>query len=108
MTLLLNKNEKPKQGYVRFGALQKKVRVFKVSSKKAQVNLTKPQKNKVDQIDLALSVMCSIARYDQTLTTSEIAQICDCSQTLISEISRKAIKKLQGRAGLKLRPFLEN
>lgn len=59
----------------------------------------------MNKIDLALSVMCAVARRDETLNTAEIAEICGCSQTLIATISRKAIKKLQGPLGAKLREF---
>lgn len=61
---------------------------------------------KVNEIDLALSILCLTAERDETLTTGEIADICGCSQTLISQISRSAIKKLQGPMGLKLKEFL--
>lgn len=66
----------------------------------------KAVKNTGNEIDLALSIMCSISKYDETLSTKEIADICGCSQTLISHISRQAIKKLQGNAGIKLRGYL--
>jgi DNA-directed RNA polymerase specialized sigma subunit len=46
-------------------------------------------------IDLALSVFCVTATRDQTLTTYEIAEICGCSQTLISKNLRSALAKLK-------------
>lgn len=57
----------------------------------------------VNNIDLGLSVLCSIAERDETLNTTEIAEICECSQQHISNIIRKAIKKLRGPAGEKLK-----
>ena len=46
-------------------------------------------------IDLALSVLCATARRDETLTTYEIAEVCECSQTLISKNMRSALEKLK-------------
>jgi len=57
-------------------------------------------------IDLELSVLCATAARDETLTTYEIADICGCSQTLISSILRNAIKKLKGEAGIELKEFI--
>lgn len=62
-------------------------------------------KKRVSEIDLALSVMCTVASRDETLNTVEIAELCGCSQTLISQIARDALNKLRGDAGLKLREF---
>lgn len=50
--------------------------------------------NKTNQIDLTLSVLCVLADRDETLTTYEIAEICGCSQTYISQVNRSALKKL--------------
>lgn len=61
---------------------------------------------KVNEIDLGLAVMCAAAARDETLTTYEIAEICGCSQTLISKILRSALKKLSGSRGNKLRDFI--
>lgn len=60
---------------------------------------------KVSNIDLCLSVLVAIAGRDETLTTYEIAEICECSQTLISQILRNALKKLRGSKGQKLKDF---
>ena len=46
-------------------------------------------------IDLALSVLCATAARDETLTTYEIAEVCGCSQTLISKNLRSALTKLK-------------
>ncbi len=46
-------------------------------------------------IDLALSVLCVTAARDETLTTYEIAEFCDCSQTLISKNMRSGLAKLK-------------
>jgi DNA-directed RNA polymerase sigma subunit (sigma70/sigma32) len=61
----------------------------------------------VNNIDLGLAVLCSIAKRDETLNTTEIAEICDCSQQHISNIIRKALKKLRGHAGEKLKAHWE-
>lgn len=55
---------------------------------------------KVNTIDLALSVLCATARRDESLTTYEIADICECSQTLISKTLRSALKKLRDNNAL--------
>lgn len=60
---------------------------------------------KINNIDLALTVMCAVAKRDQTLNTYEIAEICGCSQTVISKTLRNALKKLRGKAGEKLKDF---
>ena len=57
-------------------------------------------------IDLELSVLCATAARDETLTTYEIADICECNQTLISATLRNALKKLKGDAGIELKEFL--
>lgn len=96
-------NEQPrklKKGYVWFGSLQKKVRVIKPESR------TPTQFKKSNEIDLILTVMCTIAERGQTLNTKEIADICECSQSLISQTIRDALKKLQGPMGSKLRDFV--
>lgn len=46
-------------------------------------------------IDLALAVLCAIAARGETLTTYEIAEVCDCSQTMISKSLRDGLKKLR-------------
>jgi DNA-directed RNA polymerase specialized sigma24 family protein len=46
-------------------------------------------------IDLALSVLCIIAARDETLSTYEIADVCGCSQTLISKNLRSGLQKLR-------------
>jgi len=58
------------------------------------------------EIDAGLSVLCLLAKRDETLTTGEIAEVCGCSQTLISDISRSALAKLRGKRGQKLRDFI--
>lgn len=56
-------------------------------------------------IDIGLSVLVAIAQRGETLTTYEIAEICECSQTSISQILRKALRKLRGVKGKKLKEF---
>lgn len=65
----------------------------------------RPLPKKIDEIDLALTVMCNVAERDETLNTVDIAVICGCSQSLIAQISRDAINKLRGKTGEKLRDF---
>jgi hypothetical protein len=50
---------------------------------------------KNNPIDLVLSVLCITADRGQTLTTYEIAEMCDCSQTLISKNLRSGLAKLE-------------
>lgn len=59
-----------------------------------------------NMIDLGLSVLVTVAARDETLTTYEIAEVCECSQTLISQTLRNALKKLKGSKGQKLRDFI--
>ena len=61
---------------------------------------------KITEIDVALEVLCITAKRDETLTTAEIAEVCGCSQSYISEVIRSGIKKLQGSKGLLLREFV--
>ena len=61
---------------------------------------------KVTEIDVALEVLCITAKRDETLTTAEIAEVCGCSQSYISEVMRSGIKKLKGSKGLLLREFI--
>ena len=56
-------------------------------------------------IDLALSVLCVTAARGETLTTYEIAEFCDCSQTLISKNMRSGLAKLKKS---KLKSFQQN
>ena len=61
----------------------------------------------MNKIDLALSVLCATAKRDETLSTYEIASICECQQSYISEISRNALKKLRRELGAELRDFYQ-
>lgn len=60
----------------------------------------------INEIDLGLAVMCAAAARGETLTTYEIAEICGCSQTLISKTLRTALEKLRGSRGNILRDFI--
>ena len=62
----------------------------------------------MNKIDLALAIMCATAKPDETLSTYEIASICGCQQSYISEIARNALKKLRGNLGIELRDFYED
>ena len=53
------------------------------------------------QIDLGLSVLCSVAFPGQTLTTREIAEICGCDAANIKYTQTKALKKLRKNKLLK-------
>lgn len=48
-------------------------------------------------IDLGLSVLCAVAKKDETLSYNEIAKVCDCSPQAILNISNKALNKLRLR-----------
>ena len=59
-------------------------------------------------IDMALAVLCSVAKPGQCLNTREIAEVCGCSQVTISQIMRNALKKARIRAErLQLRDYIE-
>ncbi len=45
-------------------------------------------------IDLGLSVLCAMQRRDETLSCTDIADVCECSCAQISEIQRVALRKL--------------
>ena len=64
------------------------------------------KKAKSKNIDLALSVMCVIAERDETLSTCEIAELCGCSQSYISQLIRDGLQKLRGKKGMLLRDFI--
>ena len=53
------------------------------------------QKN--DTIDAGLAILASMAHRDQRLSCQEIAEVCDCSRSLIWQIERQAMKKLRAR-----------
>ena len=59
----------------------------------------------MNDIDLGLTVLCAVAKRDETLNTGEIAEVCGCSQQHISNIIRKALEKLRGPKGQKLKEF---
>jgi len=67
---------------------------------------SKEVKARANEIDAALDVLCITARRDEMLTTAEIAEVCGCSKSYISETIRSGIKKLQGSKGLLLRDFV--
>lgn len=55
-------------------------------------------------IDAGLAILAIINRRGQRLTCQEIADVCDCSRSLIWKIERQAIKKMRARlmaAGLR-------
>lgn len=56
-------------------------------------------------IDLGLSALCDNAKYGQTLTCQEIADVCQCNRTYITCLQKNAIKKLKRKRFLK--DFLE-
>ncbi|AYA63854.1 sigma factor-like helix-turn-helix DNA-binding protein [Alteromonas sp. RKMC-009] len=61
-----------------------------------------------NEIDIALEVLCRLAKPGQCLNTREIAEVCGCSQVTISQIMREALKKARIRAErLQLRDYLE-
>jgi|SaaInlV_100m_DNA_6_1039743.scaffolds.fasta_scaffold21399_1 hypothetical protein len=49
-------------------------------------------------VDIALSVLCSISKQGESLSSIELADMCDCSTGYIQSIERKAIKKLRNKA----------
>ena len=60
------------------------------------------QKN--DTIDVGLAILAITNPRGQRLTCQEIAEVCDCSRSLIWQIERRAMNKLRARliaAGLR-------
>lgn len=48
----------------------------------------------INDIDIGLTVLCSVARNGDTLSNREIADVCGCDHSYISHITRAALKKL--------------
>jgi len=48
-----------------------------------------------NSIDLGLSVLCNIANRGQTLSFTEIADVCECNQSYIQATANIALKKLR-------------
>lgn len=46
-------------------------------------------------IDLGLTVLCAVAKYDETLSQGEIAEICGCSRGMIGKIEKRAMQKIK-------------
>tara|TARA_R110001583_G_scaffold15059_2_gene62440 strand:+ start:8160 stop:8372 length:213 start_codon:yes stop_codon:yes gene_type:complete len=67
---------------------------------------SKEVKERANEIDAALDVMCITAERDETLTTHEIAELCGCSQSYISQLIRDGLQKLRGKKGMLLRDFI--
>ena len=59
------------------------------------------------QVDLGLSVLCSVAEYGDTLTVPDIAEVCGCSTQYIYTIEQQAINKLTMMDNNPLRDFYE-
>ena len=59
------------------------------------------------EIDVSLSVLCAVAKRDETLNSQEIADICGCSVSNITLITRGALAKLRGKKGFMLRDFVD-
>lgn len=48
-----------------------------------------------NEIDLALAVLSAVALSGQTLTQSEIADVCGCDRQTIFRIEKRALKNLR-------------
>lgn len=46
-------------------------------------------------IDIGLEILCRLARPGETLSQQQIADVCDCSRSMIKEIENKALKKVK-------------
>jgi len=60
-------------------------------------------------IDVGLAVLCATASADETLTSKDIADVCECSRNAIWKIEKRALRKAKEIAiarGLQL--FLED
>ena len=58
------------------------------------------------QVELGLSILCSFAEYDDTLTALEIAEVCGCSRQYINNIEKRALEKLAAMVNNPLRDFI--
>lgn len=56
------------------------------------------QQLKTQAIDLGLSVLCTVTPEGQTMTQNDIAEVCNCSRTLIYTIEKQALRKFRERA----------
>jgi len=51
-------------------------------------------------IDITLSVLCAVAKEDETLTNADIAELCGCNTSYIQRLYASAIKKISKNNGL--------
>ena len=50
-----------------------------------------PNKN----IDMKLSVLCAVMERDDTMTLREIADFCECRNSYICDVEKKALEKIK-------------
>jgi len=63
---------------------------------KAAMNLTLPaNENKNTDIDVTLAVICAIAKEGETMTFTDMAELCGCNPSYIQKLYAKAMKKLR-------------
>jgi len=46
-------------------------------------------------IDITLSVICAVAKEDETMTFADIAELCGCNAAYIQRLYASALKKLR-------------
>ena len=60
------------------------------------MNLTLPaNENKNTDIDITLAVICVIAKEGETMTFTDMAELCGCSKSYIQHLQSSALKKLR-------------
>jgi len=52
---------------------------------------------RLNDIDLGLTVLCAITPPGHEWSQYDIAEICDCSRSLIYQIERRAMRKLKAK-----------
>ena len=50
-----------------------------------------------DSIDLGLAVLAAVMRRGDSLTCRDIADVCECSKSLIQQIEKSALRKVRHR-----------
>ena len=60
---------------------------------------------KKQSVELGLSVLCVLAKPGETMQQIDIAEICECSKSLIQHIEQSAFKKI--RAAMKPDDYLD-
>ena len=52
-------------------------------------------------VDIGLAVCCAVRQEGETLSQKDIAEICECSRSLIFDIEKRALSKLKRNRTMK-------